>query len=363
VSLVPVDGLHHVSVVVRDLRAAARSYAEVYGIERWDVVRHTEDRLSDTAAFGYETRFTYATATGSNAHGVTFRLVQPEEGLSTYAHFLTTRGEGIHGLCLARVEERAFADVRPELREQGILIGQAATLDRAVRHYHLDTRAALGGFFVEVVVPLAEGGGDAVRVDERWDVGDQVRRPEGVEPLQDVRRISHFGVAVNDLMARLPAYASVLGLSQWSIRHFRTGPGSLEATTVDGEEVEHAFLLALAGVEDVGFEIIQPTREPTHYRRHLLDPIGEGVHHLLLLPGQDGGRWPAVRAWMEDLGAPVAMSGRVGATGASYSYLDTRAKLGGYLVEAIVRPQEESGEAPQRSEPDYTFDFGTQAPE
>lgn len=350
--LVPVDRLHHVTVVVRDLRAAARGYAEVLGVERWDVVHHTAERLRDTAVLGYAAPFTYATATGSNAHGVTFRLVQPTGGLSTYEQFLVTRGEGIHGVCLAGVDERAFADVRGRLAAHGVSIGQAATVDGAVRHYHLDTRAALGGFFVEVEVPLA---GEAVAVDERWDFGDEVRRPEGVESLQDVPRIFHFGVAVHDLMARLPAYADLLGLSRWSFRHFR--PGTLQRSTVDGEEVEHAFLLALAGFEDVGFEVIQPTQEPTHYRRHLLDAIGEGIHHVLLLPGEDEERWPAVRAWLEDLGAPVAMSGGVGP--ATFYYLDTRAGLGGYLVEAIVRPR---GEAP-RGEPDYTFDFGTRGPE
>ena len=355
-SLVPVDRLHHVTVVVRDLRAAACSYAEVLGIERWDVVHHTSERLRDTAVLGYPAPFTYATATGSNAHGVTFRLVQPTGGLSTYEQFLVTRGEGIHGVCLAHVDERAFAEVRGRLGAHGVSIGQAATVDGSMRHYHLDTRAALGGFFVEVAVSLD---GEAPRVDERWDFRDEVRRPEGVESLQDVPRIFHLGVAVHDVMARLPAYAELLGLTRWSFRHF--GPGTLQRSTVDGEDVEHAFLLALAGFDEAGFEVIQPTQEPTHYRRHLLDVIGEGIHHLLLLPGEDEGRWPAVRAWLEDLGAPVAMSGGVGP--ATFYYFDTRARLGGYLVEAIVRPRDPGGEPAPRSEPDYTFDFGTPAPE
>jgi catechol 2,3-dioxygenase-like lactoylglutathione lyase family enzyme len=344
--------------VVRDLRAAARTYTEVFGIERWDVVRYTEERLHDTTVLGYAAPYAYATATGSNVHGVTFRLVQPTGGLSTYEQFLVTRGEGIHGVCLAAVSERSFAELLPKLRAHGVSVGQAATVDGTVRHYHLDTRAALGGFFVEVLVPLA---GEGTRVDEHWELGDQIRRPAGVESLQRVPRIGHFGVAVNDLMARLPAYATLLGLPRWTFRHFRPEAGSLESSTLDGEEVKHAFLLALAGFDDVAFEVIQPTLEPTHYRRHLLDPVGEGVHHLLILPSQDEGRWPAVRAWMGGMGAPVAMSGRVGA--ASFYYLDTRARLGGYLVEAIVRPQPGGNEAPSQSEPDYTFDFGTPAPE
>lgn len=354
--LLRVDRLHHVSVVVRDLRAAARGYAEVLGIERWDVVHHTSEGLRDTAVLGCAAPFSYATATGSNPHGVRFRLVQPTGGLSTYEQFLVTRGEGVHSVCLARVDEPVFAEVRGRLGAHQVSIGQAATVDGSVRHYHLDTRAALGGFFVEVEVPVGE---ERVRVDERWDFQGQVRRPEGVGSLQDVPRIFHVGVAVHDLMARLQAYADLLGLTRWSFRHFR--PGTVQRSTVDGEEVEHAFLLAVAAFDDVGFEVIQPTQEPTHYRRHLLDVIGEGVHHLLLLPAEDEARWPAVRAWLEGLGAPVAMSGEVGPT--SFYYLDTRAKLGGYLVEAIVRPRDVGGDPATRREPDYTFDFGTRAPE
>jgi hypothetical protein len=168
-------------------------------------------------------------------------------------------------------------------------------------------------------------------------------------------------VAVESLMERLPAYASLLGLPEWTFTHFRPEPGSLDRSTLDGEEVRHAFLLATADIADLGLELIQPTLGPTHYRRHLLDPLGEGVHHLLLLPDERPEGWPRLRGAMEALGAPVATSGSVRNGAAEYFYLDTRRLLGGYLLEAIVR-YVHTGDGPAgRGEPDYRFDFSTRA--
>jgi hypothetical protein len=63
---IPVERLHHATVVVRDLHASARSYAEVYGIERWQVVHWSRERLLDSQAFGNCSGFSFSTATGAN---------------------------------------------------------------------------------------------------------------------------------------------------------------------------------------------------------------------------------------------------------------------------------------------------------
>jgi Glyoxalase/Bleomycin resistance protein/Dioxygenase superfamily len=355
--VIPVDRLHHVSVVVRDLAAAARNHSLVYGIEGWDVAHHTAADLRDTSAFGFVAPYTYSTATGATRHGVTFRLVQPTGGLSTFAEFLVTRGEGIHSICVATLGEADLQDLSRQLQGRGVAAGQGATVGGAV-HRWFDTRRALGGYYVEVVAPDGAG----TRVDERWDLSGDREPADGMEGIRDAPRIGHLGVAVESLMERLPAYASLLGLSDWTFVHFRPEPGSLEGATLDGEEVRHAFFLAKAEVADLGLELIQPTIGPTHYRRHMLDPMGEGVHHLLVLPDEREERWPRLRGAMEALGAPVATSGRVRNGAAEYFYLDTRRLLSGYLLEAIVRYVRPADGPPRRSEPDYRFDFSTRAP-
>jgi Glyoxalase/Bleomycin resistance protein/Dioxygenase superfamily len=352
--LIPVDRLHHVTVVVRDLRETARNYALVYGIHRWEVVHHTPERLRETSAFGYEASFGYAAATGSNAHGVTFRLVQPTGGLSSFAEFLVTRDEGIHGMCLASVSEtdlRALGDRLPAL--------QAAVVDGA-RHCWLDTRSALGGFSVEVVAP-AGSGPDGRPPDERWDFGAELARPTGAEQLWELPRVWHFGVAVGDLMGRLPAYAELLGLTEWTFLHFRPEPGSLERSTLEGEEVRNAWLLALASTGEVAFEALQPTMEPTPFRRHMLDPLGEGIHHLQVLPSLGRDDWAPVERWMASMDVPVATSGLARYGAVEFFYLDTRRLLGGYLLEAICRQQPPAQGGPPRGAPDFRFDFSRRA--
>jgi hypothetical protein len=64
---------------------------------------------------------------------------------------------------------------------------------------------------------------------------------------------------------------------------------------------------------------------------------------------------------MESLDVPVAMSGRVRHGAAEFFYLDTRQRLGGYLVEAICRYPRADGERPARGGPDYSFDFSRRA--
>jgi len=315
VTLIPVDELHHVTVVVRDLEAAARGYALVYGIGTWRVVRAR--------------RLPHAIATGTTAAGLTFRLVQPAGRGGLFADFLAARGPGVCSLCLTVLSESDMRLLRAGLVDAGVAIAQEETPAGSSRHYHLDTRRALGGFHVEVVVPVGVD-----HADEEWHLAAVSRRPPGIAA---VDRLWHVGVAVGSLEERLPEYERLLGVTGWDRVDFRPEPGSLERSTLDGTVVRHAFSLAKARLADIEVEIVQSTQEPTHYRREFIDRVGEGVHHLLALPSLREAEWLRLRAWMESIGVPVAMSGLVRLGAAEFFYLDTRRLLGGHLLEAICR--------------------------
>jgi len=311
--MIPIDGLHHLNVVVRDLRATARGCSLVYGIERWRV-RHAPR---------------YVAATGTTAQGVTFRLVQPTRGRSTFSEFLAARGEGIHGVCLTVLDAPALGALVGRLHAAGVAAVEEEPAGGAARHCHLDTCGQLG-LSLEVLVP----GGETATDDEEWDLRDAARRPAGVP---DLGRVWHIGVVVERLDDRLPAYERLLGLDGWRRVDFRPEPGLLERSTLDGRPVRHAFSLAIAGHAGVEIEVIEPVLEPTHYRRELLDRVGEGVHHLLVLPALREAEWLRLRDWMESIGVPVAMSGLVRSRAAEFFYLDTRRLVGGHLLEAICR--------------------------
>ena len=313
--MIPVDELHHVTVVVRDLEAAARGYALVYGIGSWRVTRAR--------------RLPHAVATGTTAAGLTFRLVAPAGRGGVFDEFLAARGPGVHGLCLTVLSETDLRRLGERLAGAGVPIVQEETAAGASRHYHLDTRAALGGFCLEVVVPVG-----ADRADEEWHLAAVSRRPPGVP---EIDRMWHAGIAVRSLAERLPAYERLLGMSGWDRVDFRPEPGSLERSTLDGAVVRHAFSLVKGRLADIELELIEPTLEPTHYGREFIDRVGEGVHHLLALPSLHEPEWLRLRAWMESAGVPVAMSGLVRSGAAEFFYLDTRRLLGGHLLEVICR--------------------------
>jgi catechol 2,3-dioxygenase-like lactoylglutathione lyase family enzyme len=313
--VIPVDELHHVTVVVPDLEAAARGYALVYGIGSWRVTRAG--------------RLPHAVATGTTAAGLTFRLVEPAGRGGVFDEFLVARGPGIQGLCLSVLAETDLRRLGERLAEAGVPIVREETAVGAHRRYHLDTRAALGGFCLEVVVPVG-----VERADEEWDLAAVSRRPPG---MPEIDRMWHAGIAVPSLAERLPAYERLLGMSGWDRVDFRPEPGSLERSTLDGVVVRHAFSLVKGRLADIELELIEPTLEPTHYGREFIDRVGEGVHHLLALPSLREPEWLRLREWMESAGAPVAMSGLVRSGAAEFFYLDTRRLLGGHLLEVICR--------------------------
>ncbi|MBV9328459.1 MAG: VOC family protein [Chloroflexi bacterium] len=346
----PIQRLYHASVVVNDARATAQHYARLLGITRWEVHHWTPWRLTNTHAYGYRAEFGYTTATGRNARGVTFRLVQPTHGFSTYTEYLITRGEGVHSLCATMLPPRELESLLTTLAQQHDLSVAQSFDGDGQTSVMFDTRRALGGFFVEVINSAAP----LLAADEVWDFSSEDSRPDGVGWLAEIPRVDHFGVAVSSLTEKLPAYARLLGVSRWSGVHFHNTPGGLEHATFDGRVVDNAWLLAITDVADFGLELLQGTREPTDYQR-TVQRIGEGIHHILVRRGASDEEWWAVRDWMESMNIGVVMSGRVRYGAGEFFYLDTRAALGGYLLEVLVsrEPAGPSLQAPAN----WRFDF------
>ena len=348
---IPIHRLLHANVVVTDARATAQNYARLLGITRWDVHHWTPQRLRNSQAYGYRAEFGYTAATGRNALGVTFRLVQPTHGFSTFTEYLITRGEGVHSLCASTLPAHELDSLVGALDLQGLTVGQGATTVDGGRSVMFDTRRALGGFFVEVMSSTP-----APVADEIWDFSSEDRRPEGAAWLAQIPRVGHFGVAVSSLTEKMPAYAKLLDVSHWHGVHFHNAPGGLEHATVDGHVVDNAWVLAITDVADFGLELLQGTREPTDYQR-TVQRIGEGIHHVLVRRGATDAEWRAVRDWMASMKIGVVMSGRVRHGAAEFFYLDTRAALGGYLLEVLVARDVPGGPPGPATNSRFDFDF------
>jgi Glyoxalase/Bleomycin resistance protein/Dioxygenase superfamily len=330
---VPVDQLYRIGVVVKNLEAAARNYAEVYGIDRWKVSQFDGRRLSDTVVEGRSVEHAYRTATGSTPSGaITFELIEPGKGESTYSVFRATHGHGVQNLVLHVAAPDQAHVVRDYFASEGIAVAQSGTIDGDVSYLEFDTRQTLGGYNIKVLV--AADGPD-LRADEEWDLSDTYTRPPG-RSFIDVPQLGHFGIVVRDVLVKVARYAELFGIRQWPMMNWRAEHGRLDNPFYRGESVNHEYFCGLAfGFHNFGFELIQPTLGPSDYK-DFLSVVGEGVHHLMACYPKDNEEWADITAWMESMGVPVVMGSSLLAGRADFYYLDTREKLSGYVLEAVV---------------------------
>jgi hypothetical protein len=332
--MIPVDGLRHITIVVNDARASAEKFSSMYGVPSWAVRSYDARRLEHTTTGGFVAEHAYRTATGDapTASGpVRFVLVEPLGGWTTFHEFLNTRGEGIHSICTAAITPDALVDLRTRLAAHGVGVAQSARRDGVIESLLFDTRATLGGFCIEIVVPLAPDALAHEPIDATWTFANAA-------PLLPIIGIKHFGVVVPDLMTAVRAYAELFGISEFSFRNWHTAPGSLDEPTYNGAPVDHAYFTTMVTpVESVSFEVIQPTLGPSHYKEDFLHRLGgAGIHHVHAGMIPDAPAWNALRTRMAAIGIDVVMSGGIFDRFIDFFYLDTRAALAGFVTEFVV---------------------------
>lgn len=380
---IPVDGLHHVTVVTRDARATALAHADFYDIPVWRVVDYGPDKLRRTSIHGRGPSpnmkpeaignaappgvFGFRSARGtSTTTGVTFEIIQPLTGQCTFEHFLATRGPGVHSICLSRVCPAEIANLRAFLAENDIPLAMSYAVNDEVDFLYFDTRAALGGYYLEVIVTDQDDWADSIAADETWDFSAELSRDPGVAPPRRIKGIGHFGVVVPDVEAAITRYARLFDEPIWRLMNWRTEEWLLEDTTTNGVEVAHAFYAARGNVGKtplgvtIGFEVIQPLWGPSHYKEDFLQVVGPGIHHLdLAFPVRDWREWDDFNRFMaEDFNAPMCMSGWLRGRIHLYHYQDTRKKLG-YVVE-VHAPDPSNPPKPGKAE-HFWYDFSVKA--
>lgn len=377
--LFPIDKLYRTGVVVWDLKKAVRDYTEVYGIRDWQVYHHTPDRLKNSSFFGRVAEHGYSSAVGQTPGGaVTFELIQPGPGASSFKQFLYGRGEGVHHLLLHAGDKKDLAELRAWLASEGILVSQSGSMDGIVDYDVFDTREALGGYYLKAV---ATEGGDfeqAIEPDETWNVSDEVTWP--ARGPMAVPLLHHFGIVVRDVVERAESYARLFGINNWNFGLWHSGAGSLEGAHYRGQAVNHSYFTTLVSpVTNFGFELVQPALGQQHYKDEYLNIVGEGIHHLFTQPPaalKDRQDWESLRDWMDSMGVPLVQGARLGSF-MEFFYLDTRDKLCGYVTEAGLtlgqRPFPAAGRSsqPSRTLPpvpeglnsrDFPVDFSARAP-
>lgn len=382
-NVIPLGTLRYVTVVVRDARISARNYAAFYGIDRWRVADLHPDRLSNATVRGrvpappppldlagpvpIPGAYGFRSAIGSTADGsLTFQLVQPTSGLSTFEEFLVTRGEGVHSLFATVMDRADFESLARALAAENVPIAQSYRVGGA-DYVYFDMGRRLAHFFVQVVVPRSDDWEAAFPVDDEWDFTAERAGAGDLAPAANARGITHFGVVVDNLSERLPSFARLFGQPVWRGMKWRTAPGSLEDPTYNGAPVDHEYFTGRADIGvnpsglPFGFEVIQPTFGPSHYKEDFLQVLGPGIHHVdVSVPMANWEQWERTIAWLGDaFDAPTCMSGWLRNHTALFQYQDTRKRLG-YVTE-LVAPRPAGAAPSKRSQPDYWYDFSAVA--
>lgn len=384
----PVDQLYHTVVVVDDAKRMAKNYALFFGIDKWKVMHHTRARLSNVTAYGRGTsrpdffnipegergagEYEFIVAEGTNpTNGLTFQLIQPTAGLSIHEEHFVTRGNGVQALCLTVTDNNGIADIREFLAGEGVKVRQSYTIDNAADVYYFDTRKAVGGYYLKVVVPRVENWQEAIKVDETWDFSGEVSRPEQTNAMLKIQGLGHFGVVVHNLMDTVESTSRIFGQTIWRGQNWSSFTGSLMDCTNNGQSVKHAYFTSTgiigknANGMDFGFEMIQPTFGPSNYKEDFLLAVGEGIHHVdLRIPFESFEDFVATDFWWREIGAPVCMSGwlnRKNVPFPQFQYQDTRNLLG-FVSETHAAHQPTTDGPPKPFMPGiprYMHDFGT----
>jgi len=333
----PAQRCVHIGIVVRDARRSAAHYARILGAHRWSVMDCDARRVTNAAVRGTATEqsFRLAQSTVQNTTGdITFHLIEPRGGWTTAHEFLYTRGEGIHHICTGVLTPDKFTELQPWLDRQGVGVLEDVTLDQACRYVTLNTQAQLG---VRVQLLVTADPARTLRADEVWDFSESAADDEPLLPVQNLR--PHFGVVVGDVIACVEHWRRLLGIQRADFKHWSTGePGSLRDTVNMGAPVDHAyFATILRPAPDLGFELIQPTRGPSHYKEQFLQRVGEGIHHVYLSRFETPQDCNLAIARANEYGCPVVMGGEVGDRLARFYYIDTTQTLG--FVSELTHPE------------------------
>ncbi len=151
-------------------------------------------------------------------------------------------------------------------------------------------------------------------------------------------------MVVADLEAALRDYARLWGVEEWHVADL--GPDRLSDMVSHGRRSEGEFVAALGATtppaggdgRPVGLELVQPRRGESPFQEFLWSRE-EGIAHLTV---RAEGTPEEVAAHFAEQGVGVAASWRQ--DGRERVFWDTRADLGGHLLEVITGPAEPRGE-------------------
>ena len=129
-----------------------------------------------------------------------------------------------------------------------------------------------------------------------------------------IKQVLQIGVVVKDIQKAMERYWNIFGIGPWHIYTFQ--PPFVTNTTLRGKPALYSMKLALAQVENIQWELIQPLTGPSIFKE-FLEQKGGGVHHVAC----DMGDYDQAMAALKKHGIDILMSGTTPSD--AFAHMDT----------------------------------------
>lgn len=140
--------IKQLGIIVQDAEETARNYWEIFGVGPWMLLDLKPPHLTDVTLHGISIHNDvnlHIKAAIAQWGELQIELLQPVKGPSTYMEFLKTKGQGIHHLSFAQIEDHD--EIVSGFHRLGIETESSGLLGGAVTYAYLASQKDLGTIF------------------------------------------------------------------------------------------------------------------------------------------------------------------------------------------------------------------------
>jgi len=329
--------IKQIGIVVKDAVRVAKRYSEVFGVGPWiffdgtprDYILNGKTlRDMDCAlrvAIGYLGK-------------MQLEIIEPLYGPSTHMSFLEERGEGVHHVSFATVQDHD--QIISDLVAHGVSIEMQGLSGDTGTFTYMATQRALGTIYEFVNPAMSDLGGPRV-----WGTYSP---PKTGAVSTEGKEIRQLGIVVEDAEESAKNYWELLGVGPWYLIDFKP-PHVTDARFRDVTMSDDAFVhvkAAIAQLGDIQLELLQPVQGPSTHME-FMRTVGQGIHHLSFDRIEDH---DDVIKGFTSLGYDVESSGSLGGA-SSFTYVATQGELGTIFEAVKVDPSKESTITPYGTYP------------
>ncbi len=330
--IVPITGVYHMGVVVKNYRQSIENFSRIFGIEKWEI------RELDNSCFlpgsqtvnGKPAKVHFMSVLGTHPNGLSVELCEPLAGDgSLYAQFLESKGEGIHHFFPSIVSFEEFDALAVALQARGIGICQSAGISEDIAYHYIETTRQLGAP-MEIIALRNSNPKPGVGA-KVLEMGPEITRGCKLP----VDKLYHYSVVTDESADTMKAnYENLFGVRDWY--DYENKPGvTIMDTHYYGKPQDNRFRTWSGRSGKVGVEIVQPLAGKSIFQ-DMLDQRGPGIHHIMTTFTNDAA-FNGCLEWAALQGMPVAQDGTTPDGSAYVCFVDARERLPGFFLEIICQ--------------------------